>query len=154
MGMTKKMHRPPLTEEEKAEKRRLKAAYLRAKKAWRARGDSLTDDKLGEMVAALMGRKEAYSQGAIWQFTSENSNTRIPENFVQAMAYLLDFPVEEISPRFFPKPPVYPVEPRPLGDLADPDTQAVLQLLKQGSPEQRALLRKIAETVLASKGDK
>jgi|GEM_PF-711250 len=105
--MSEKKHRPPLTDEEIAEKRRLKLAYQAAKKEWANKGEKLTDIMIGEMVASITGREDPYSQGAVWQFTSEKSDTRIPDEFVQGMAVALNFSVESISPRFLPKESFY-----------------------------------------------
>lgn len=103
MLMTAKEHRPPLTDQEIAEKRRLKAIYQDLKKEFKSRGERLTDVKLGEIVAKAIDRDEPYTQGFIWQITSDKSSTRVPEDFALAMAKAFDFSVEKISPRFAEK---------------------------------------------------
>ena len=105
--MTKK-HRPSLTQEEIAEKTRIKALYEAAKKRWKLEDKKLTDEVLGDLVANAINRKEGpYSQGAVYQFTSPKNGTRMPPEFVQGMALVLGFKVEEISEKFLPKESAY-----------------------------------------------
>lgn len=101
--MDQKEHRPPLTHEEREEKRRLRAIYKRLKSEWMDKGDKLTDNKFGEIVAEVAGRDQPYTQGFIWQVTSEKSNTRIPEDFAIATAQAFGFSVDEIGARFSDK---------------------------------------------------
>lgn len=103
MLMTAKEHRPPLTDQEIAEKRRLKAIYQDLKKEFKSRGERLTDVKLGEIVAKAIDRDEPYTQGFIWQVTSDKSSTRVPDEFALGMAKAFGFSVTEISPRFSQK---------------------------------------------------
>lgn len=99
MPMASNSHRPPLTEQERLEKQRLRDAYFNAKVEWRARGDKLTDQKLGQLVAEAIDRPEPYSQGAVWQFTSLKSDTRPPDDFIVGFALVLDLDVGTISNR-------------------------------------------------------
>lgn len=150
--MSEKEHRPPLTEEEKAEKRRLRAAYIKAKAEWRDRGETLTDQRLGLLVAEFLGRDEPYTQGSVWQFTSEKSNTRIPVEFAQGVAGVLGFPVGTISPRFVPKPNPYQDSASPV-DQYDPDTAAVLKLMSESSPGKRSAYRKALQILAGVQDD-
>lgn len=99
MPMASNSHRPPLTEQERLEKQRLKDAYTKAKAQWRERGEKLTDQKLGQMVADALDRPDPYSQGAVWQFTSLKSDTRAPDDFIIGFAIALKIDVGAISER-------------------------------------------------------
>lgn len=99
-AMNTREHRPPLTSEERSEKLRLRSIYKKLKSEWKNRGEKLTDSKFGEIVADATGREQPYTQGFIWQITSDKSNTRVPDEFAHGMAKAFNFPVEDISPRF------------------------------------------------------
>lgn len=99
MPMASNSHRPPLTEQERLEKQRLLAAYKTAKAEWRERGEKLTDQKLGQIVAEAIERPEPYSQGAVWQFTSLKSDTRPPDDFIIGFSLALEIDAGTISDR-------------------------------------------------------
>lgn len=101
--MENKEHRPPLTDEERAEKRRLRAIYKKYKAEWIDKGEKLTDVRLGEIVGEAADRESPYTQGFVWQVTSEKSSTRIPEDFAIGMAKAFGFDVGEIGSRFADK---------------------------------------------------
>lgn len=152
--MTKKAHRPPLTKEESEEKRRIHAAYQKAKPRWlENNGEKLTDEKLGELVAKATGRQSPYSQGAVYQFTSAKSTTRTPIEFVQGFALVLGLRLEDLSPRCLPKSPIYPVSPDLLDMQSDPDTKEVVKLIVEAPKEKRDLLKRLALAVLGNQVD-
>jgi hypothetical protein len=103
MKMAKKT-RPALTDEERAEKARLRDLIERHAPAWQAAHPGqgkLTQTKLGELVAQHRG--DEVGQGAIWQYISTSSDTKLNADIVQVLAAIVGFEAAEVSPRFAPK---------------------------------------------------
>ena len=96
--------KPPLTPEQRAEKRRLRAFYESLKADWQKRnnGRYLSQTLLAEIIGDLV-KGDPWSQGAINQFMNEKSNTKLPADVVQAMAEVLGFDPAEVGERFAPK---------------------------------------------------
>lgn len=97
--------REPLTQEEAAEKGRLRDLIKKHSPQWEAlhpHEGRLTQAKLGQIVGE-MTRDEPVSQGMVWQYTSKTSATKLNAQFVQATAALLGFDVAEVSERFRPR---------------------------------------------------
>lgn len=150
--MSKKIERPPLTTEEIAEKRRLRLAIERHKSKWEsANGTKLSQERLGCAAAQVIGRPEPFSQGAIWQYLSENSDTKLNPEFVQAVAKLLRFPIDEVAARFNPIVSVGSLDLVPADGLNDPDIQESLRLMLKGSPAQRKQARQMLALLIGEK---
>ncbi|TNE87038.1 MAG: hypothetical protein EP324_08170 [Gammaproteobacteria bacterium] len=149
MDMGKKIIRPPLTAAEVEEKKRLRAAINRHKGQWELEnGVDLTQSMLGQAAAEVIGRESAFSQGAIWQYLSEGCDTKLNPEFVQAVAKLLKFPVEDISPRFRPIVGALGVDLVSADGLDDPDIQESLRLMLKGTPAQRKQARQMIALLL------
>ena len=96
--------KPPLTPEEKAEKRRLFELFEKSKPGWQARhnGTRLTQALLGEVVGEMVNG-EPMTQGAIWQYLKAEHNTKLNPPIVQAIAAVCGFDPKLVSPKYEPK---------------------------------------------------
>ncbi len=151
MSNVRMMKRPKLTQEEMSEKDRLLSLYKKHRPAWEAKsgGKKLTQEQLGVLVGEMM-RGEPLGQGAIWQYLNKKSNTKLNADFVQAVAAVLNFDPEEVSPRFAPKS--YAL--RHLRGLREirgarcdsPSTQEALLIMESLSEEEAAQAVRILRT--------
>ena len=153
MQMTQKKHRPPLTKVEQEEKQRIREVYLQAKKQWLEKGEKLTDQKLGEVVADAIGRESSFTQGAVWQFTSLNSGTRPPDEFIIGVSIALNVPLDYLSARVAADRRRLSVnEPNTAYGTNLDNPQAIInQLLPAASPRTYASLEKLQQAY--EKGD-
>jgi len=95
--------KPPLTPEEREEKRRLAALFEASKPQWEeSHGAKLTQTLLAQLVGE-MTKGEPITQGAIWQYLQEDHDTKLNAPVVQAIAAICGFEPSEVSPRFEPK---------------------------------------------------
>lgn len=99
---TTQRKKPPLTDAEKAEKARF-GDLVRANKA---RFEEITKKKytqaaLAEEVGNVINGSPM-TQGAIWQYLSPDHPTRLNAQIVQAVAALMGFSPEQISPEYAP----------------------------------------------------
>ncbi len=98
MGMAREKR--PLTPEEKAEKRQLRALYEKCKTTWELDHQTkLTQERLGALVGEMINGKPM-GQAAVWQYFSEESRTKLNDKIVLALAALLGFDPIEVSGRF------------------------------------------------------
>lgn len=130
MKMGEKKEKPKLTAEQRAEKRRLKALYLRLRPAWESThpGVKLTQAKLGEMVGEILGR-EPLSQGVIWQYMSETHDTKLNADFVQCVAAILEFDPAQVGTDYALKP-----HQATLASAVEPDG---IMFSRVGAPDHR-----------------
>lgn len=130
--------RPPLNEQEINNKQRLQSLIAEHKPAWEKRNnDRLTQERLGELAGELING-EPMTQGAVWQYTSENSNTRLNSEFVQACASVLGFPPSAVSEEFSPISGVHPSAP----------IARIVTMLEQLSPADVEIAEEILELML------
>lgn len=96
--------KPPLTPEERAEKRRLLELFEKSKPAWQAthNGTRLTQTLLAQVVGEMVNG-EPMTQGAMWQYLKEDHNTKLNAPIVQAIAAVCGFDPKLVSPKYEPK---------------------------------------------------
>lgn len=131
--------RPELTDDEKAEKIRLRAIIEKRKSVWEQnhpQAGRLTQARLGELIGELRG-DAPLTQGAIYHYINPNSHTKLNPGIVQAIAFILGFDVEEVSPRFKPKPYTMPAP-------SDIDSAIASELARLPLSAKRQFLAQIA----------
>lgn len=90
----------PLTGEEQDEKLRLSALVENCRPTWEEEyGVRLTQERLGAMIGEIVNGKPM-SQGAIWQYLSTKSRTKLNDKIVLALAVHLGFDPGEVGERF------------------------------------------------------
>ena len=95
--------KPPLTTEQQAEKARLRGLYDRLKGGWQERNGRYLSQRLLAEIVGEMVSGEPWTQGAISQYLSEKSATKLNAAVVQAMAQVLTFDPAEVGKRFAPR---------------------------------------------------
>lgn len=133
--------KPPLTNEDRAEKERLRDAYERLKGKWKEdNGRYLSQALLGEIIGEMV-EGEAWTQGYIYQLLSKKSDTKLNSKTVQAIADTLGFDPSEVGGRFSPKDFVKSVV---LASAAAPQYATALDAARGGSSKTPGVVREIS----------